>query len=135
MTRTINRLIPIPNKLLLLITITSFIIFIIINKYQQHENAKQDSLDCYTELNKEVKGVVTRAFFDENPDHKGFVIEFTNGKTYRPLFLKKWQPITLDTGDSVYKKAGVFKVFILKKDKEHSFILEDTVNCDSLGVN
>ena len=77
--KMVNKLIPISNKWLLIITIAGVVVFLIINQYQQHKNGKQNELDCYAELNKEISGVITRAFFDENPNNKGFVIKFSNG--------------------------------------------------------
>ena len=132
--KEITRLIPLPTKVLLIIVIIGFIIFFVISKYQQQVNAKQDKVDCYTELNKVVNGVVTKSFVDENPNHKGFVIEFTNGSKYLPKYLTKWQTIILNEGDSIYKKAGTFRVFVFKKGYENPIIIEDTLNCDKLRL-
>lgn len=121
------------GKALLIIIIAGILIFFVIQKYQDRRNANENRNDCYTELNKEVSGVVVKSFFDENPNHKGFVIEFTNGTTYRPMYLTKWQPIVLSEGDSIYKKAGAFKFVIFRKRYDNPIIIvEDTVNCDEL---
>lgn len=121
------------NKAFLIIVIACVLLFIIYQKWQEHNNIITNRNDCYTELNKEVSGVVTKAFFDENPNHKGFEIQFTNGTKYRPAYLKKWQPITLSEGDSIYKKSGTFKVTIFRKLYDNPIItVEDTVNCDKL---
>ena len=95
-------------------------------------NANKNRNDCYAELNKEISDVVAKAFFDQNINHKGYVIVFLNGENYRPNFLKKWQNIVLENGDSIYKKAGAFKFVIYKKGYENPIIIEDTVNCDKL---
>lgn len=121
------------NKLLLIITIIGLIIFFIIDKYQQHQNAKQNRLDCYSELNREVSGTVARAFFDDDINVKAFVIYFTNGKKYiNPIFEKSLSGY-VNEGDSIYKKAGTFKFVIFRKRYDNPVIIvEDTVNCDEL---
>lgn len=106
-------------------------IFMIIDKCQQRKNAKENRMDCYAELNREVKGTVARAYIDENINHKGYVIDFTNGKSYRPLYLREWQGIDLFPGDSLYKKPGAFRIVIYKN--EHApMIINDTLDCEKL---
>lgn len=121
------------GKALLIVIVIGILIVLVFQKYHERKNAEQDRTDCYTELNKEVNGVVVKAFFDENPNHKGFEIVFTNGTTYRPLYLTKWQPIVLNEGDSIYKRSGTFKVTVFRKRYEKPIIIvEDTINCNKL---
>jgi hypothetical protein len=123
------------NKLLIFVII-AILFFFIFQEYQNRRNANKNRNDCYTELNKEVSGVVVKAFFDENPNHKGFEIQFTNGTSYRPLYLEKWQPISLNAGDSIYKKSGVLKVTVFRnRYEEPLIIIEDTIDCDKLKLN
>ena len=128
--KMVNKLISISDEWVL-ITIVGVILFFTIDQYQQHKNRKLNELDCYAELNKEISGVITKAFFDENPNNKGFVIKFTNGTEYQPKYLTKWQPLTLNEGDSIYKKQGMFR-FIIYKKGEAPIIIEDTNKCDNL---
>lgn len=49
------------------------------------------------------------------------------------LLPAKWQPITLNEGDSIYKKPDTFKVTIFRKRYDNPIIIvEDTVDCDKL---
>ncbi len=121
------------GKVFLIITIVVVLMFILLQKCLDRKNMYSNQNDCHVEFNKKINGVVAKAFFDENPNHKGFVIEFTNGYKYRPpFFLKKLESAYLSEGDSIYKKAGTFKFIILKKGYESPVIVEDTVNCDEL---
>lgn len=112
-------------------TLIVFIVFGILQKCQQHKNAIQNRADCYKELNREVRGTVSYAFYDENPDHKGFVIGFTNGEKYTPYSLANWGALKLQEGDSVYKKPGTFITLIYKKGDRQPVIIADTINCDA----
>ena len=120
------------GKAVIYFTVAGILVLMLLQKYWDHKNAISNRKDCYTELKKEINGVVEKAFSDENPNHKGFVIEFTNGNTYRPNFLSKWRDINLNKGDSIYKKSGTFKVEIFRKEYEQALIVEDSINCDEL---
>lgn len=122
----------IKKNIFLIVIIIGVISFVIIQQYLNQKNIEKSQAECRTENNKEIGGIVVRSYFDENPNNKGFVIELTNGKSYRPLFLKKWQAINLYEGDSIYKKGGTFRVVIYKNGDVNPLIIEDTVNCDKL---
>ena len=124
------KIIPIPDKWIIIIVIFGIIIFFVIDKYQASQNKKRDEIDCYAERNRKINGTIKVAFLDDNPDHKGFVIQFTNGQEYRPRFLPIWQSVTFNAGDSIIKEAGTFRFTLFKKGYEKPIIVEDTVNCD-----
>ena len=126
------KIIPISDKWIVLLVIIGVIVFFIIDKYQASQNKKQDEIDCHAERNREIKGKIKIAFLDDNPDHKGFVIQFTNGQEYRPRFLPRWQSITFNEGDSINKEAGTFKFTLFKNGIDRPIVIEDTVNCDAL---
>ena len=126
------KIIPIPDKWIVLLVIIGIILFFIIDKYQTRHNKKQDEIDCYAERNRKIKGTIKIAFLDDNPEHKGFVIQFMNGKEYRPRFLPQWQSITFNEGDSINKEAGTFKFTLFKKGYENPIVIEDTIDCDKL---
>jgi hypothetical protein len=122
---------PMEDILFFVGVLATLSVFLIIDKCQQRRNAKEERIDCYTELNREVAGTVARAFEDENINHKGYVIEFTNGKSYRPRYVKNWGKIDLDPGDSVYKKSGIFRIFIFKNGQA-PLIINDTIDCEKI---
>jgi hypothetical protein len=122
----------IKKNIFLIFIIIGVIIIVIIQLYLNKKNIDKNQAECRIENDKEIGGIVIRSYFDEHQNHKGFVIELTNGKSYRPLFLKKWQAINLYEGDSIYKKGGTFKVVIYKNGDVNPQIIEDTVNCDEI---
>jgi hypothetical protein len=99
---------PISKNVLLIIVIVGVIIFLMLNKYLHHKNENRNKIDCYSELNKEVSGVVKKAFFDDSPNHEGFVIEFTNGNNYHPLYL------IVNTNANTVQLVDFFEPFCLR---------------------
>ncbi len=121
------------NRLLPFTIVIIILVFFIYQKHEKNNNAKVAQRECEFEFKKEVSGVVKKAFFDENPNHKGFEIDFTNGSKYRPIYLAKWQPVILIEGDSIYKKPSSFKYLIFRnRDGNPIFTIEDTINCENL---
>lgn len=127
---TINKMLS--GKLLLLVTLVGVVVILVVQKYQDRKNANGNQKNCNAELNREISGVVAKAFYDENINIKAFVIHFTNGEKYvNPIFERSLNGY-VDEGDSVYKKPGTFKFIIFKKGYEKPVVLEDTVNCSEL---
>jgi hypothetical protein len=120
--------------ILSLIIIVFIIAFIAIQKFLDHINQNQNRSDCYYELNRNVSGVVSKAYYDDDINVKAFVISFTNGKKYvSPIFLKSLNGYIIE-GDSIYKVPNTFKFYIFKQRNTVPIIFEDTtVNCDKLS--
>lgn len=119
---------PVADKWIVIFVIFGVSVFFILDRHQACQNRKQDMIDCYAERKREIKGTIKIAFLDDNPDHKGFVIQFTNGQEYRPRFLPKWQSITFHEGDSIYKESGTFKFTLFKKGYEKPIVIEDSLH-------
>ena len=127
------RMIPIKAKWITIIIATGVIFVFVTTKYQDGKNKAQSRSDCYTELNKEISGVITNAYFDTNINRKAFVLEFTSGKNYVfPIYLKDLNGY-VEKGDSLHKKAGAFEFVIFRKGYDHPIIVADTVDCEKLG--
>ena len=111
-------------------------ILLSISFFQRVKNSYYDENACKKEIERELKGVIDSAFFDENQEHKGFVIIFKNGDIYRPpFFLKKLEAIPLSKNDSLFKEKGTLKILFYKRTHQgylDPIVLDDSVACDRL---
>ena len=105
----------------------------IIQKFQDKKNKENNKKECLKELNRNINGVVSAAYYDDNINVKAFVIYFTNGEKYiNPFFLKSLNG-SIKEGDSISKISGMFKFEIFKKENKKPMIIEETVDCDHLS--
>jgi hypothetical protein len=103
-------------------------IFLLV-KYAAKRSRINISKECTLESKRQIKGVVSNFYFDNDINVKAFVILFTSGEKYiNPVFLKGLNG-HISEGDSIYKASGIFRFEIYQKGNSKPFILEDTVDC------
>ena len=118
------------NRWLILAVVAGSAVLLIRTGWQQQQLTKKFQQACEAEMNMDIHAVVSSASYD-NSNPPQLRIDFSNGSSYQPIYIKSWKGIVLSAGDSIRKLPGSFAVSIIRRSGP-PLLINDSMDCCDL---